>query len=180
MLDRPDLFYQPPCLTDPAPDCSSFVPVLPDLHSGIDEVCRVCHRCLISMSDTDSRSALMFESRRFAPGLSVLSHAQASERSATATSVIVLMIPPGSVSSLLLLLGTVPEVPLFPCSLDRFFLRLLLSMDTTHFVSDAPSPGIRDLPADVLILIFSLLQGQDIARCITVSRFQFVSSQVSK
>ena len=124
----------------------------------------------------------MFESRRFAPGLSVLSHAQTSECSATATSAIALMsmIPPCSVSSPLLLLGTVPEAPLFPCSLERFFLCLLLNMDTTHFVSNATSPEIRDLPADVLILIFSLLQGQDIARCITVSRFQFVSSQVSK
>ena len=45
------------------------------------------------------------------------------------------------------------------------------SMDGTPFVCEAARLNIHDLPTDVLVHIFSFLHGQDIARCIEVSRF---------
>ena len=47
-------------------------------------------------------------------------------------------------------------------------------MNRTYFVREI-TPGqnlqICNLPADVLTLVFSLLHGQDIARCVMVSEF---------
>ncbi|KAM5541132.1 hypothetical protein V8D89_005061 [Ganoderma adspersum] len=45
------------------------------------------------------------------------------------------------------------------------------SMDTANFVRKTTRLEIRDLTADVLVLVFSLLHGQDIARCTRVCRY---------
>ena len=50
------------------------------------------------------------------------------------------------------------------------------NMDGTPFVCPAAHLNINDLPIDVLVHIFSLLHGQDIARCIEVSRLVLVRS----
>ncbi|KAM5539530.1 hypothetical protein V8D89_006802 [Ganoderma adspersum] len=45
------------------------------------------------------------------------------------------------------------------------------SMDTANLVRKTTRLEIRDLTADVLVLVFSLLHGQDIARCTRVCRY---------
>ncbi|KAM5539531.1 hypothetical protein V8D89_006803 [Ganoderma adspersum] len=47
-------------------------------------------------------------------------------------------------------------------------LLVLWNMEGTQFVRKTTSLEICDLPADILILIFSLLHSQDIARCMIV------------
>ena len=56
-------------------------------------------------------------------------------------------------------------LPLFALNTDSVLREIRLAVSTRH----GPDMTIHDLPIDVVILVFSLLHGQDIARCMMVS-----------